>query len=122
MSQFNEGVVVTIPFRLAYVVGLNLPSDNQLRFLMNYTNAPTGQQLDILKEIMPDHYPFISKDTDLVIRKYAVDFLLVDKQAVNFLHNKAGTYYQRFNKYPIVFETSTLMVIDVRDWVHLSDK
>ena len=120
MSQFNEGLVVTIPFRLAYVAGLNLSSDNHLRFLMNYTNAPTGAQLETLKDLMPDHYPFISKDTDSIIQKYEVDFLLVDKQAVAFLHSKVGGYYQRFNKYPIVFETATLMVVDLRGWVQKS--
>lgn len=117
MSDIKQGLAVAVPFRLAYVVGLNLPAENKIQFLMNYTNAPLGQNLETLKGIMPDHYPFIDKDTDSIIRKFSIDFLLVDKQAVNFLHAKTGGYYQRFNKYPIVFETATLMVIDLTKWV-----
>jgi len=118
MSDIRQGLVIAIPFRLAYVIGLNLPAESNVQFLMNYTNAPTGENLKTLKEIMPHHYPFIDKDTDAVIKKFAVDFLLVDKQAVSFLHTKSGGYYQRFNKYPIVFETATLMVIDLRNRVY----
>lgn len=110
-SGISSSTILTIPMRYGLYVGYNMLPDDSNKILVLHTNVGEGEAMRQYEDLLGDVYPYTNRDVDGLIEQFGIDYILVDKAAVAYLHSSVGEYYERFNKYEIVNESPIFMLV-----------
>jgi len=110
VEEISPKVILTIPLRMSFLLGYHCKE--RIKFVSNFVNIGKGDNKVHYRELIPDIYPFVSSDFVPLCKKYNVDYVVIDKRAVAYLHSIKPDYYYRFNRHHIIYETETIMVIN----------
>ncbi len=110
VEKSSPNVILTIPLRISFMLGYHCCK--KIKFVSNFVNIGVGENKEHYRELIPDVYPFVSSNFVALCKKYKVDYIVVDKRAVAYLHSIKPNYYYRFNKHHIIYETETIMVVN----------
>lgn len=110
-ADIHDSTILTIPMRYGLYAAYDMTPQDNNRILGLHANVGDGEAMRQYEYLLGDVYPYTNRDVDGLIENFDIDYILVDKAAVAYLHKQVGEYYARFNKYEIVNESPIFMLV-----------
>ena len=109
-STIENSNTLTIPCRLSFFLGYENRSNKYVTLFANIGKGKKGQEY---RWLIKDLYPFPRSDLNAVIEKFALNYIVVERAAVEQLNNRYDCHYYNFENYFIAYENSHYIIYSV---------
>lgn len=110
-EETYDKTLLTIPLRLSFLMGYF--SDTN-RFVTYFSNIAPGKLGKEYRELIPDLYPYPGRNLDRYIKKYDIDYIVLDKGRINLLNDHHKETYYSFDAYELIYENDSYIVYKVQ--------
>ncbi len=107
LAQLPKSVILPIPTK---IINFSVYKGSQHRYVSTFVSPDSHESF---KELMPDCYTYPGSNLDFYIQKYQVSYIVLHKNAPEYMEKQMKQPYYNFENYKLIYESKTLAVLEV---------